>query len=201
MSHSTYPRVFPSTPAVLDPRFLLIRSHATVSVARSHTRLKRSPNLFALSAFVHRCSFRWISSTRSLASSTLGSGMSLFNGMSPHSSFTADLLSPFALWPVFPTSDYYGDSVPQRSFHRPWVGPLPYGVGAESLRFSRSPSTIRRGRCPATLLQHRFGYIAVFAEASPAPWVCGDGERTRHRLAAGSALCRPISIRLGSVDD
>jgi len=44
-----------------------------------------------------------------------GHGMSLFNAISPRFSITAVLLSPFALWPVFPASDYYGDSAPQQS--------------------------------------------------------------------------------------
>jgi len=37
------------------------------------------------------------------------------------SAVAARLLSPFAMWPAFPTSDYYGDSVPRRR-HAPTMG-------------------------------------------------------------------------------
>ena len=81
---STLRRVLPSTPAVRDPRLRLIRSQAIRSVWRWYTRLKRSPYLRCSSSLVHRCSFRWTSSTHCSASSRLGHGLSLFNDNSSH---------------------------------------------------------------------------------------------------------------------
>ena len=72
----------------------------------------------------------------------LGHGMSLFSVIFS-SGVAASLLSPFAMWPAFPTSDYYGDSVPRR--------PL--------LRATRMPFVFRRaGRAVAvpTFTEHRW---------------------------------------------
>ena len=55
-----------------------------------------------------------MSSTRDRASSTLGHGMSLFSAIAPPILRRCCLLSSFAMWPAFPTSDYYEDSAPRR---------------------------------------------------------------------------------------
>jgi hypothetical protein len=49
-------------------------------------------------------------------------------------------LSPFALWPAFPTSDYYGDSVPMRlapvrESHVPHAVDVQDGAGAHFASF------------------------------------------------------------------
>ena len=95
-------RVRPSTPAVFDPRLLLIRSQATRSVARSYTRLKRSKNLLSLDSFVQRCSLALgveyplpcLLETRATTCR--------YSTTSPPSQFDCGSLSPFAMWPAFP---------------------------------------------------------------------------------------------------
>jgi len=60
-------RVWPSTPAVFDPRLRFTRSHATSSVAGSQRRLKRSPKRFSSSSTAQRCSLVCHPSSRSSA--------------------------------------------------------------------------------------------------------------------------------------
>ena len=64
---STRLRVWPSTPAVRDPRLRFTRSHATSNVAGSQTRLNRSPKRCCSSSPAHRCSLVCHPSTRSSA--------------------------------------------------------------------------------------------------------------------------------------
>src|SRR6266508_957319 len=72
---STCQRVWPSTPAVFDPRLRFTRSHATSNVAGSQSRLNTSSKRLCLSCVAQRCSLVCHPSTRSsayLASSGTG---------------------------------------------------------------------------------------------------------------------------------
>src|SRR3954451_15681106 len=84
---STCQRVWPSTPAVLDPRLRFTRSHATSSVAGSQSKLKTSPKRLPSSCAAQRCSLVCHPSTRSCADST-PSGANVF---------TPDLPNGFSL--------------------------------------------------------------------------------------------------------
>ena len=55
---STLCRVTASTPAVRAPGLPATRSHATTMVARSQTKLNKSPNRLCGSDLAHRCSLR-----------------------------------------------------------------------------------------------------------------------------------------------
>jgi len=108
------------------------------------------------------------------------------------------MLDPFAMWPAFPASDYYGSSVPSRQ-HRSATD-FPAGqLAAGPLRDRRDGShvhsrTLRQGRRPAMPLQHRHGYAAGIHRGLPA------GDITRPKSSppvAGRvrAATRPRSTR------
>jgi hypothetical protein len=76
----------------------------------------------------------------------------------------ANPLEPFAMWPAFPASDYYGSSAPPPR-HQPTtcLPSCPAGCRIRSgpqWRFPCSLSTDRRVRCPAMPLRPRHGYAA-----------------------------------------
>ncbi len=87
----------------------------------------------------------------------------------PHVREPAD---PFAMQAAFPPPDYYGSSAPpqdhRRATRRP-AGPGPDGPDQTGTPgwFPRSPSTDRRGRCPALPLRHRHGYAADLHRGLP----------------------------------
>ena len=79
------------------------------------------------SSVAHRCSLVWIRSTRSLR---LIDGSATARRCSPATSWpsspnAANSLPPFAMWPAFPASDYYGDSAPPRAISRRRACPPP----------------------------------------------------------------------------
>ena len=81
-------------------------------------------------------------------------------------------LGPFAMWPAFPTSDYYEPSAPphgrRRTTHLPAVSCLAGRPRTGTLGwFPRSPRTACRVRCPAMPLRHRHGYAADLHRGLP----------------------------------
>src|SRR6266542_3587593 len=83
---STCQRVWPSTPAVFDPRLRFTRSHATNNVAGSQSRLNTSSKHLCSSCVAQRCSLVCHPSTRSSATlASSGAGV-----------FTSDLPNGFS---------------------------------------------------------------------------------------------------------
>jgi len=105
-------------------------------------------------------------------------------------------LDPFAMWPAFPTSDYYGSSAPSRR-HRPTTG-LPTrqraAVGETDRRDGSHVHhrTVRRARRPAMPLRLRHTYAADFRCGLP----IGDVNRSEEFPAPRADLRRhPAHIR------
>ena len=123
-------RVWPSTPAVSDPRFRFTRSHATSSVAGSQRRLNRSPKRLSESSPAQRCSLACHPSTRCSASfADSGAGV-----------FTSDLPKGF-------------------SSHGP-AAALPHVAGSPDLgvlrRLRHAPcASADSAPCPATIAARR----------------------------------------------
>ena len=113
------------------------------------------------------------------------------------SASAAYTLDPFAMWPAFPTADYYGSSAPSRQ-RQPATG-LPVRHLQTTVRDRRDGShvhspTVRRGRRPAMPLQHRHGYAADFHRGLPV----GDINQPRSPPTNGLRGCaalRPQSTR------
>ena len=189
----------PSTPAVRAPLLPRTRLHATTRNAGSYTRLARSSKRRPGSAVAHWCSFVCIASTRSSASiEARATARRCSPATSSISVDAANTLDPFAMWPAFPTSDYYGSSAPPRR-HRPATGlpadQLAAGRGGDRRDGSHVHSrTVRRGRRPAMPLQHRHGYAAGLHRGLPA----GDITQPRsspHHAVRVRAATQPRSAR------
>jgi hypothetical protein len=92
------------------------------------------------------------------------------NYVSPaHSS--GDPVGPFAMWPAFPASNYYGPAAPphgrRRTTRSPAVSCLAGRPRTGTLGwFPRSPQIARRVRCPAMPLRHRHATPQAFTVAS-----------------------------------
>src|SRR3954454_3554515 len=97
----------------------------------------------------------------------------------PSTPSAANSLPPFAMWPAFPASDYYGGFATSRpaepTTNRPAADPEGRPTGTSPGRFPRSPHTGRRGRCPTLPLRHRHEYAADIPRGLP------TGDFTRHR--------------------
>ena len=74
------------------------------------------------------------------------------------------------MWPAFPTSDYYTDSVPPNAVSRRWTCPSAPWMGAGRATPGGSHvhcRTGRRGRCPALPLRPRHGCAADLSHGLP----------------------------------
>jgi hypothetical protein len=83
----------------------------------------------------------------------------------------ADSLPPFAMWPAFPASDYYGGSAPPWQHQTTAVLPVTdlagrWGGRRQGGSHVHSVSG-QRGRCPALPLRPRHGYAAVLPHGLP----------------------------------
>ena len=104
------------------------------------------------------------------------------------SSPCCELAAPFAMWPAFPASDYYGGSAPPRR-HQP-TADLP-ATGLAGRRGGRHPggshvhhATGRRGRCPVFPCSLATGTPQAFPVASwPAQTPASESPRCRARRA------------------
>ena len=81
-------------------------------------------------------------------------------------------LGPFAMWPAFPASDYYGPAAPPQGRRRTTRSPAVSCLAGRPRTgtrgwFPRSPQTARRVRCPAMPLRHRHGYAAGLHRGLP----------------------------------
>ncbi len=103
------------------------------------------------------------------------------------------------MWPVFPTSDYYGASVPSRPISRQRACPSPTwpaGVRAEPGWFPRSPCSVRPVRRPAVPLQHRNDYAAGLRRGLTTGTINRLRSRPRRQPTARACTAlRPISAR------
>ena len=129
--------------------------------------MNRSSNRHERSSVAHRCSLVWIPSTRASACSAVGHGAPVFTGdllaCQPHRCGLAAPLRHVAGFPglrllrgLRPLPASSADDGPAR--RRPgW----PAGRATPG-EFPRSPSTGRRGRCPALPRQPRHKYAAGF---------------------------------------
>ena len=108
---STCQRVWPSTPAVFDPRLRFTRSHATSNVAGSQSRLNRSPKRLLLVLCCPAVQLGLPSQYPLLAPARRRAARAYSRPTSRTASHAAVLLPPFPMWTAFPSSEYYDGSV------------------------------------------------------------------------------------------
>ena len=91
------------------------------------TRLNRSSNRRSGSSVAHWCSLVWIPSTRASASIERRPRRAGIHRRPPGLPVPPlrTRCRPFAMWPAFPTSDYYGGSAPSRAISRRRACPPP----------------------------------------------------------------------------
>lgn len=136
------------------PLLVRTRSHATRRNDGSQTRFHRSSNRRLSSAVAQRCSFVWISSTRTRASSRLGHGTPIFTGDLPAFQYLgcglAAALRHVRGFPALgllrrlrPAATLPVDDAPARD---PSLRPV---VREASQRFPRSPQNRSTGSAPS----------------------------------------------------
>ena len=139
--------------------------------AGSPTRLNRSSNRRPGSSVAHWCSLVWIPSTRASASSRRATDRRYSPAISWHPIPAANSLPPFAMWPAFPASDYYGGSAPPRAISRRGPArPRPWQAGGEG-----SPRTV-----PTFTMHRSTGSVPSFSPAA--------SPRVRRRLSLVASL-------------